>query len=126
MAHHGASLQGDFEGDPLWNGRSAHDQVREFRAAGTLPDLEELLENGGFREFDDMITYPVAGSFVRYLLDQRGIESFKAFARVSRLGDNATKIESDFEAAYGETVRFWWDSWLVYLAAGAARHTSKH
>lgn len=127
VAHHGASVDDELDGQPLWNGSSVHVLARGFKVAGTLPGLDELITSRGFRRFDDQITYPVAGSFVRFLIDGAGVDAFKRFASRGDPHADATEIEADFVAVYDETLASWWDRWsrsLDALGAGDAGRSS--
>ncbi len=115
VAHHGASVEGEFDGEPLWNGESVHDLARRFRAQGTLPGLSDLVSSRRFRELDDRITYPVAGSFVRFLIDEGGIDAFKHFAAGTDADGDAATVEADFRKAYGESLPAWWERWRAFL-----------
>lgn len=78
-------------------------------AAGAVPRLEALVET------DDEERFPLAGSFVRFLLDEAGVEAFHALARASVADDPAPRIRADFEAAYGESLDVWWERWIAFL-----------
>lgn len=115
VAHHGASFVGDFEGDPLWNGTSARGQVRDIRTRGELPALDDLLENNDFWSHDTNVTYPVAGLFVRYLLDEAGPEPLLSFVRRCPSNASASTTRTRFREAYGEEIAVWWERWLAAL-----------
>lgn len=115
VAHQGASFTGSFDGPPLWNGSSVNQLARKHLAEGTLPSLDQLVESNRFRSHDSQMTYPIAGSFVRYLIDQAGVERFKQFAARSGNTDSQRTIESDFQAVYGESLASWWSRWHAFL-----------
>jgi len=120
VAHHGASISGDFDGPPLWNGTSAHYLARGFLNSGQLPDLKDLAVTNRFWDHDQNLTYAVGGSFVRFLIDDAGIASFKDFsARVNR-DDSFSGIDADFTAVYGESLSVWWDRWKAFLTSAGA------
>lgn len=80
-----------------WSGRDV-DAV----AAGALVGgarLEPLLERFGS---DPDLDYPLAGSFVAFLLDSYGIEPMLEF--LERCGPSPATFEGSFQAAYGRTV----------------------
>jgi hypothetical protein len=64
---------------PRWNGTDLHVLARQYDAAGRLPSLGSLLPTSEFFDFDTNVTYPCAGSFVRYLIDTRGLAAFRVF-----------------------------------------------
>lgn len=57
-----------------WMGEGLDVWVRRFREDGRLPPLSRLLTS--FREVDDSLTYPVAGSFVAFLLRREDMSTF--------------------------------------------------
>lgn len=117
VAFHGASLSGSFEGPPLWNGVSSDRLARDMLLAGTLPSLDDLAESKRFRSIDDQVTYPIAGSFVRFLIDRGQIESFKAFAKACGSGSGTAEIKRQFEGVYGTPLASWWGEWKEYLVS---------
>jgi hypothetical protein len=115
VAHHGASLSGSFDGDPLWNGGSVHARVRSIRAANRLPDLDDIIESEAFSKKDSDVTYPVAGSFVRYLIDQAGVAPFLEFVAHCPRDASAATVHARFRDEYGEELDSWWAAWLEWL-----------
>lgn len=115
VAYHGASLSGSFEGDPLWNGGSVHAAVRSIRAAARLPDIDDILENGAFARANPEISYPVAGSFVRYLIDQAGVVPFLTLVTRCPRDAPSTRIRDQFTGVYGADIDSWWTHWLEWL-----------
>lgn len=115
VAHHGASVDGEFDGDPNWSGTSVHELARGFRNAGTLPELAELAVDREWQEHDPEMTYPVAGSFVRFLIDETGIDAFKDYVARAGRNDDFETISADFLAVYGESLDVWWERWLAFL-----------
>lgn len=115
VAHHGASIQGEFDGAPLWSGTSVHVLSARFRDRGTLPTLDAMLQADSFRALDDQVTYPVAGSFVRFLLDARGAAPFKTMSAKLSYSASRGTARQQFAAAYGESIDVWWERWLASL-----------
>ena len=115
VAHHGASLSGSFEGDPLWNGGSAHARVRSLRATMQLPALNAIIENEAFEREDPNVTYPVAGSFVRYLIDQAGTTPLLTFIARCPRDASASQVRAHFRDAFGDDLDAWWARWLAWL-----------
>jgi len=56
-----------------WSGTPVHDLARRFRAQGQLLSIPSIAETAAFRARDEGVTYPEAGSFVRFLIDSEGI-----------------------------------------------------
>lgn len=71
-----------------------------------------------FYEYGEQLTYPVAGSFVTYLLEAEGVDDFKAFVRA---GESPTqelsRTRARFLEAYGFSLEAARDRWLAFLEA---------
>lgn len=107
---------GDLES--RWSGESVHAIARRARRAGEIPALDEILEHAGFRTFETSFIYPLAGSFVRFLLDERGLAPLRAYFGRSDWTDPAAETRAAFRAAYGEPIDAAWDRWLAFLDGG--------
>lgn len=116
VAHSTLPANGVFE--PQWNGTSVHDVARSYLRSGQMPPLDRLIETRGFRSYEDNLTYPIAGSFVRYLIDTSGLGPVKEFFRTSGRGDGADRIRAAFQAAFGETIDAAWTRWQESLQSG--------
>jgi hypothetical protein len=76
------------ENDYLW--RTLHQYVREMGAYGMAPEAEQIMGTSGFTSRRTSVSYVVAGSFSKWLIDTYGMAKYlKAFPW------------SDFEGAYG-------------------------
>lgn len=117
VAHSTVPIQEIYE--PHWNGRTVHNLARQYHRTGQLPEVDELLESRDFGRFDPEMTYPVAGSFVRYLIDTGGLDSIKEMLRLSEFYDDADQVRANFQAAFGESVEDAWARWLAYLESSA-------
>ena len=51
--------------------------MRELAAAGRLPPLVQLTDWTSFAELDRSVGFPVAGSFVGFLIETGGLDAFK-------------------------------------------------
>lgn len=100
---------------PGWNGQDFHSIAKTHYLAGELPSLNKLLVSNSSWEEDADLTYPVAGSFVRYLIDQYGIGKLKSFITSSDYDDGRESIKSDFSATYGITMEQAWNEWEVFV-----------
>jgi len=61
--------------DDIWGGYQLHDLNKHLLLEKKLVPLEKLIED--FGDYSDLITYPQAGSFVKYLYEQYGIDKIK-------------------------------------------------
>lgn len=100
---------------PRWSGTEVHQLAKNYAATGQLPALSSLLRSTGFFDFDTNITYPCAGSFVRYLIDSHGLPAFKSYVRTATFDDPAATTETRFEAAYSRPLSSIWDEWRDWL-----------
>lgn len=100
---------------PRWSGTDVHTLAKNYDATGRLPAFPSLLRSTGFFDFDTNITYPCAGSFVRYLIDTYGLASFKALLVGSTFDDSSSTTEARFQSAYGRTLASVWDEWRGWL-----------
>jgi hypothetical protein len=80
-------------------------EVRSVFAGGEFSgSIRRILAS---RDFDDLsfrVTYPLAGSFVKFLLETRGLDALKAFFARSRSTDSVEQIERELELAFGASL----------------------
>jgi hypothetical protein len=100
---------------PTWNGIDLHQLARQSDQAGQLPPLSSLLSVPDFFSHDTNITYPGAGSFVRYLIDTYHLAPFKAYVSSAGFEDQPSTTESRFRAAYGRPLSDVWSEWRAWL-----------
>jgi hypothetical protein len=101
---------------PRWNNRHVHDVTRSLRQQGRLPPLDALLTLDAFRRADSQMSYPAAGSFVRYLLDSHGgIEPIRDLFARSRHDDPAEASRLNFEAVYLQPLQAIEAEWHLFL-----------
>lgn len=113
VAHHVDPTSSDLT--PRWSSQSVHTIARNVDQAGNLPPANTLVTSTGFFSFDTNITYPVAGSFVRFLIDRYGLARMKAFVSGSAFDDSALRTVTRFIGAYGKTVDEMWTEWRAWL-----------
>jgi hypothetical protein len=68
--------------------------VRFFIDNDLYINIEDLIINENFYKYSDLITYPIAGSFVEYLISIFGIEKFKIFY---------SSLKEDFKTSFLDT-----------------------
>lgn len=96
----GAAVAADWPAGEL----TVHEEARAMRVLGLAPTLPNILSATGFYKESASRAYTYAGSFVRWLVEQRGA---KAFARLYQ--------DADFHAAYGTELGALvaeWEQWL--------------
>lgn len=113
VAHQTDPAAGDLV--PRWSGVALDDHARRFRADGRLIPIAELLTTAGFRRFDSNVTYPQAGSFMRFVLDTCGLTGVKQFYAAGAVWDDGDRVSTQFEAACGLTIQVAEQTWLARL-----------
>ena len=109
-------IRGDMT--PRWNNRHVHDVSANWRKQGRLFALERLLTIDQFRAVDSQVSYPEAGSFVRYLLDAHGgVPPMKALFSRSTTHDPPDTTRRNIEAVYGKTLDVLETGWHALLDA---------
>ncbi len=85
---------------------TSHEWSAAIRTAGHAPPLDHLLGPAGFYAQSSSLAYTMAGSFIRWLIDTRGVTAFtRAYA------------DGDFDSAYGTPVDDLVAAWEVFLAS---------
>ncbi|HEX5725315.1 MAG TPA: hypothetical protein VFX98_07600 [Longimicrobiaceae bacterium] len=115
VAHQALPASGIFHAQ--WNGRNVHAIAAEHLAANRIPAVSVLLQSPDFFQLDQGFTYPVAGSFVRFLIDRYGMAPLRTYFGGSTFNDAEAKSRSLFAAAYGMTLDAAWAEWRAFLAA---------
>jgi hypothetical protein len=110
VAHQIDPTGGDFT--PRWSGIEPHDWAKTFRRDGRLAPLDRMLATADFRLLDANVTYPEAGSFVRFLLDTYGLDRLKQLVGGESMDDTADTVRRQFQAVYDRAIanveRDWW------------------
>ena len=85
--------------DRYWWGIDNFSWTHWYLEQGRVPPIRTLLQNECFREYDDRITYPIAGAFTGYLIERYGMRKYVDFYRACK--ENA---EQAFEAVFQESL----------------------
>ena len=101
---------------PGWNGQDFNLLSRNYKQSNKLPPLDDLIGTNSFGTYDSNITYPVSGSFIRFLIGQYGIEKMKWYIKLSQFEDSKDKIHTNFSSMYPITLESTWNSWKEYIA----------
>jgi tetratricopeptide (TPR) repeat protein len=83
---------------------TVHGWTRAMRALDLAPDLRKTLDIAGFWSISSARAYTVAGSFVRFLIDEHGMEKFAALYS-----------SNDFHRAYGRPLDALVTEWEHYI-----------
>jgi len=101
--------------DDQWWGHKLHDLNKYLLQGGKLIPLEKLIEH--LTDYSDMIVYPEAGSFLKYLYEQYGIVKVR---QLWAHGDT-----QDFQRVFGEdlaTLEREWHSELMRADSNRIRY----
>jgi len=103
--------------EPMWNSRSIHGWAADYHRNREMPALADMLETDAFRRLDDTKSYPMAGSFVRFMIDDRGMERMKAFFRTGSREARRADIDREFNGAFGVSLSDAERRWHTFLDA---------
>jgi tetratricopeptide (TPR) repeat protein len=106
---HASLSAGLVEGLPMalegeWGTRTLHEYAAAIRRAGIMPDMQQLMSIYGFATQSSSVSYVLAGSFCRYLIDRFGMRKL-----VQVYG------QSGYETVYGRTLGQLLTDWKGYL-----------
>jgi len=101
---------------PRWNGTDLHTLARGYDASGRLPALSTLERSSDFFNVDAEVTYPCAGSFVRWLIDTYGLVPLKRYISSATFDDAASTTENRFQLAYGRSLPSAWSEWRAAIS----------
>ncbi|HTM26332.1 MAG TPA: hypothetical protein VL225_14130 [Vicinamibacterales bacterium] len=99
VAHQTNPQAGDLT--PRWSGTPLHDLARQFRSQVRLPSIVSIAETSAFRALDPNVTYPEAGSFVRFLIDTQGMSAMRRLFGAMNPNASLDAVRSAFLATYG-------------------------
>lgn len=91
--------------DDKWHSQELHPLVSFLKAKGKLIPIRQLVEN--FRKQNDLISYPQAGSFMKFLSEKYGKD------KVTAVWKSGEKV---FAKAYGKNVDELEKEWLAFIA----------
>ncbi|MDX2008400.1 MAG: hypothetical protein SFU83_24410 [Meiothermus sp.] len=100
-----------------WNLYSVHYWAQAALRRGALPRLEELIYgNTRFDQLPLVESYPVAGSFVSFLLDNPGkVQRLKGFLRQSGSARSSAEVLAAFEVHWGQKLSEAETQWRGFL-----------
>lgn len=98
-----------------FNGEDFNLTSKKLLAEGTLPGVLHLINDKSFRSINPLVTYPISGSFVRYLIDEYGKGLMIDFYICSKWDDSDDKVQRDFESIYGLSLTTAWLNWREFI-----------
>lgn len=87
-----------------WGNRTLHQYAAAMRRYDVAPDLKNILHFTGFATHSSSISYVLAGSFCRFLIDRYGIRSMMLLYR-----------DGNYEAVYKRPVGSLIAEWNIFL-----------
>jgi len=98
-----------------WSSVPIHTRAKSFMQQGTLPSLDIIVESIPFSNVDPNITYPSAGSFVRYLIDRDGLaKMLQMFPGATHQEPKSTTL-ARFQQIYNESLTQAEQEWHTFL-----------
>jgi hypothetical protein len=104
-----------------WWGKTVHYWAQQYLKEETLPALEPLVfGKDNFRNLPEAVGYPVAGSFVTYLLgagqeDVTKAKHFKEFLQQAVKESSGEGVLAAFESKFGVTLSQVEEEWKTFL-----------
>jgi len=105
----------------LWNNTPIHQIAGDLLRSNVLPAVTTMTDTEAFRRLPEQQSYPAAGSFVSFLLDDRGMATMLAFFRGGTREEARAAIESRFAATFGMSVAAAEARWRTFLTRSDAR-----
>ncbi len=100
---------------PSWNGLTPHFWAKQYLQQGIMPALSSILDQKGFWALDSRATYPIAGSFVRYLIDTTSVATVLKLFPGASYNDSASTTEARFQEVFGEPLTTAEQNWHAFL-----------
>ena len=106
---------------PMWQSQTVHAWARLYRGSNQLPRIPEVVETEAFRRLDEGVGYPVAGSFLFFLIDSRGMGPMRQFLSGENRDERRASIERRFAEAFGVDLSGAEQAWHAFLDGGQDR-----
>lgn len=103
---------GVFRNIPTWKGESIDIIAKRLRDRNEVPSLSSLIRSRDFFRHDTNITYPISGSFFKYLLNTFSITKCKRFLSSVQFENTDMTVMTKFRVAFGSDIQDVWDNWL--------------
>ena len=101
---------------PRWSGTPLHDLTRQFRQQGRFVPLATLAETASWRSQDSNVAYPESGSFMRWLIDEYGLDRIRGlYSRAAGPNETAAGVRETFAAVYGQSLDDLERAWIASL-----------
>lgn len=100
---------------PSWNGLGPHFWAKQLLQQGIMPSISGVIDQKGFSALDPNATYPMAGSFVRYLIDTTSMATVLKLFPGASYSDSAATTEARFQAIFDEPLTTTEQNWHAFL-----------
>lgn len=100
---------------PMWSNEHVHTLARRFRRGGTLIALADLLTTSDFVRVDPDVRYPESGSFVRYLIDEYGLDTMLRLVGEVDKDAGAARVRDGFRGVFGISIDRAEEDWHAML-----------
>ena len=101
---------------PRWSNTPLHTLAKGFMQTNRLSFVQDVDDTDTFRKLDESVSYPMAGSFVEFLIERYGMAKVKDFFRASTRDDSRSTINTKFQQAFGVSVADADQAWRTFLA----------
>ena len=116
------SAKEEFYETPIgaYQGKSIHQQSKELYEEENLPEIKLLIYgNNNFNDYPESIVYPVAGSFLTYLIgkehsDPDTIIRFRNFLREINNVNSTNEVANKFDY-FNKTIEKTEENWHLFL-----------
>jgi len=98
-----------------WHKINHHQWVKNFSKNKKLIALKYLLDDKKFWRFNELVTYPESGSFVKYLIDCYGLKLFKRLYEKLHYDLSVKQKEKIIKKTTGKPVKELEKDWLNYV-----------
>lgn len=114
------SIDDPLAGDPqpVWGEAHIHEVARQLVEQDQVPPLDSMLDAFAWVQFANSYpSYPLAGSFVRFLIDEHGVDKLLQFFRQSRVLDSPQQSKAKFADIFGAALADEWTRWQAFAAS---------
>lgn len=104
-----------------WGGQDLHSYTKLLANKDELLPIGQLLDDVAFRNFPPEVTYPQAGSFVRYLIELFGVDRFKKLYPIEDSSTAMSTLSEGFIKLYGLSIQEAEQAWQEFLVPPGSR-----
>lgn len=105
-----------------WHKINHHQWAKNFRKNKKLIALKDLLDDKKFWRFNDLVTYPESGSFVKYLIDCYSLKLFKRLYKKLYYNLPIKQKEKIIKTIIGKPLKELEKDWMDYIKTNSVRN----